>query len=248
MKKSILLLALATAAVVCVAACDSPAPAAGSSQTASAMPLEVPDLALTVEVVQEDSVVQIPEFVTQDNNPAVNTLNAKIKENHLKLYEEWKNHPDGIRQLEIKTYSVKTEPYVQAVVTQLEFPTYGTQGDVFSYNYDIKQEKVLTLDDALAQFNTTREEVLAIPVWNLPNGTTVERAELQGFLIQNGKLDCYAKVFFTSPNSELYSMIYTIHVSDKTTQAYDGQTLLTPEAPPEETSSQASLPSSDVQP
>lgn len=246
MKKWMILGAMALASLCALTACDAAAPSA-PSQTASqpvSVPQEPPEINWEVQEAKGDSIIEIPKFVLQgEENPALEDLNTQIDQNHTKLYDEWKKNPDSVQELEIKGHTFTDENYVQIVMTQLEFPTYGTQGDIFSYNYDVKNRKVVTLEEALAKFNRSSEDLLSSMEFSLPNNTTVSRSELQGFLLlTNGKLNCYAKVFFTNsenaPEGD-YNMLYTIQVdpaSDTvTTTPFEGP--ITPDTPSSQTSS-----------
>lgn len=253
MKKWIILCALAAASLCALAACEaappSEMPSAGQSEQAT-VPQEPPGLRLSVNEKQGDSIIEIPEFVAPGDNPEIDSLNAKIYENHTKLYEEWKKTPNSVRGLEIKSHSFTNENYVQVVVTQLEFPTYGTQGNIFSYNYDSKNHKALTSDDVLpkygGKFPRSVDDILAAMTFNLPNHVTVSRSELQGFLIlTNGHLNCYVKVFFTDsnhPSEGDYDMLYTVDVDPSsdtvTTTPFDGP--ITPTTTPSSQTSSTS--------
>ncbi len=245
MKKWIILCALAAASLCALAACDaappSEMPSAGQSEQAT-VPQEPPGLRLSVNEKQGDSIIEIPEFVAPGDNPEIDSLNAKIYENHTKLYEEWKKAPNSVRGLEIKSeLSFANEEYVQAVVTQLEFPTYGTQGDIFSYNYDVKNQKAITLEEFLPKLNRSPDDLLGAITFNLPNNITVSHSELQGFRIISevaGMIDCFAKVYFTdtSGQTEDYNMLYIIHLDNfndtLTAEAYNGQLPPLPRANP----------------
>lgn len=245
MKKRMLFLALAAASLFTVTACSADQPSAPGSATQSeaSVPQEPPELKLSVDMKQGDSTVQIPEFVSPGDNPETRALNDKIQENHTNLYEEWKSTANSVRQLEVKTYPFANDRYVQAVVTQLEFPTFGTQGDVFSYNYDIKNHKAITLAEAIAmsngKFQHTEASLLSgLTIANLPEQVTMERAELKGFrILDNGHIDCYAKVHFSQGDAEegKYDMIYTLHLDPSsetvTNEPYNGETLI-PSAEP----------------
>lgn len=247
MKKLTVLLALAAAALLTVTACGAdPQPSGGASpeqQVQSSVPQEPPVLSLAVDIKEGDSTIQIPTFKSPGENPQTRALNDKIEENHTKLYEEWKNRSDNsVRELEMKSYLFADEYYVQAVVTQLEFPTYGTQGDIFSYNYDIKHHKAVTLSELFSEtiwkvFRSEEDVVKSLTAeLALQSDRIVERAEIQGFrILENGGIDCYAKVFFTGsdPQRDPYDMLYTIHLipsSDTFSfEPYDGATLIPPE-------------------
>ena len=58
--------------------------------------------------------IQIPKFVAEGNNPAVDTLNEEIQKNQGEVYNEWKDAQDPVRGLEIKSYLFTSEDYVQA--------------------------------------------------------------------------------------------------------------------------------------
>lgn len=198
---------------------------------------KAPSLELAEDIKEGDTVVQIPKFVAEGSNPAVDTLNAEIQKNQGEVYGEWKDSQDSVRDLEIKSYLFTSEDYVQAVVTQLELPTYGTQGDVFSYHYDVKEQKTVALADALAKLNLTEDDVLTqFQAAYRPESSvgTIDKAEIQGFRILGDSLECYLKVYFVNPNVSgeegQYNQIVVFNMKDGTASDYNGETLIDPAA------------------
>ncbi len=249
MKKKVILVALMMALAVLAVGCGeanvssgetSQASTSASSATTSVSSSSIsaakaPSLELAEDIQEGNTVIQIPKFVAEGNNPAVDTLNEEIQKNQGEVYKEWKDAQDPVRGLEIKSYLFTSEDYVQAVVTQLEFPTYGTHGDVFSYHYDVKEQKVVTLADALAKFNLTEDDVLAqFQAAYRPESSvgTMDKAEIQGFRILEDSLECYVKVYFVNSNQSgeegKYNQIVVFNMKDGTASDYNGETLIDP--------------------
>lgn len=123
-------------------------------------------------------------------NPEIDMLNNAVRSGIGQGYADFlENHAEG-EIIEIKSYPFTSEDYLQIVTTCVTFPNYGTDGDLYSYNFDKKQNKFLNLQDAMGEFGldgaTLLEKVKSLYE---PESETesVSAAEAAGFLLQPGE-------------------------------------------------------------
>ncbi|NLG04834.1 MAG: hypothetical protein GX567_13540, partial [Clostridia bacterium] len=104
-------------------------------------------------------------------------------------------------------------------------PNYGTYGDVYSYNYDIENQKAMTLEDGLALASVSEQELQdAVKAAFKPEGEGEEyqNAELGGFRVKNdGTVDFYLKLFIHNSLADDHDMLAVYHMSDKTLECSD---------------------------
>jgi gamma-glutamylcyclotransferase (GGCT)/AIG2-like uncharacterized protein YtfP len=61
--------------------------------------------------------------------------------------------------INVYAYPFSDENYLQIIHTVLEYPTYGNAGEVFGVVYDIANDDVITLDEFLASYEVTEDEM-----------------------------------------------------------------------------------------
>lgn len=122
-------------------------------------------------------------------NPELESLNNAIKFGIQQRYNEFMaNNRDG-RWIEIKSYPFTGEDYLQIVMTSAVYPSYGTDGSMWSYNFDKKENEFMSLADVMAKLGLN-ERTLAQKVKNLyvPEDSSLSVGEVKatGFLIGRG--------------------------------------------------------------
>jgi hypothetical protein len=106
-----------------------------------------------------------PEFEQYNwKNPEIEMINLTIKSGIQQMYNDFMNDranggDDFYDWIEIKSYPFTSENYVQIVTTSIIYPTYGTDGDITSYNFDKNKNKWITLDDAMKEWGLTKETI-----------------------------------------------------------------------------------------
>lgn len=182
---------------------------------------------------EEDSkyyeIVEIPYFGTLNwDDTSFQGLNDRIMEELYSAAEEGRS--DEVTWPDIRSYVMTDDTYMQAVSTAIIYPNYATQGDVYSYNYDKKNQCEMTIEDGLKLAGTTEEELLSkTAAAYMPDDKTsvYDRAELGGFRVkQDGSVDFYLKLFIKNPEADDFNQIATYQMSDETLQIYDGEVLI----------------------
>lgn len=221
MKKHIaILLALLLIGSVCLCGCNAED---GAEQVSVTM---------AKQEYTGDNIIELPRFVGEGEG--VTALNAEIGEKLSYFTDGYEEHSgEETPWYEIKSYPVCDERYAQVVVTAIELPNYGTDGEVYSFNYDKKSGKSITLDDALAAGKTTADEEMAT-VAELygefaGEGDVLERVELPAFAYVNNELWIIARVYVANELASEHNRLFVYYVGDRSMLPYSGIDLLPPE-------------------
>lgn len=121
-------------------------------------------------------------------NPEIEALDLTIKSGIQQIYNDFMNDR-GESWIEIKSYPFTSDDWLQIVTTWNIYPTYGTDGDMESYNFNKKQNRYVTVDDAMNDFGLTKDVIaqkakeLYVP--DYPS-KYIKEIEPKGFLICQG--------------------------------------------------------------
>jgi hypothetical protein len=107
----------------------------------------------TIEAIQLSSWDDFTPGMAETNDAIYNDVYSRIEN-----FEEKDDLPEGYGIL-VYAYSFTDENYIQIYHTVLEYPTYGTAGDLFGYVYDIANDDYITLDEFLTSNYVTAEEI-----------------------------------------------------------------------------------------
>ncbi|HWR56600.1 MAG TPA: hypothetical protein VN462_08825 [Negativicutes bacterium] len=122
-------------------------------------------------------------------NPEIESLNNAIKFGIQQRYNEFRESNRAGRSIEIKSYPFTSEDYLQIVMTSASYPSYGTDGSIWSYNFNKKDNEFMALADVLAELGLN-ERTLAQRVKNMyvpeDSALTVGEVKATGFLISRG--------------------------------------------------------------
>jgi len=146
---------------------------------------------MTQEYVGEN-IAEILMIKHDGKNPEIDKVNDRIRSELQKPYEDHKMADDGY-WMEIKSYPFTSGDYLQIVATYITFPIYGTDGDITSYNYSKKENRQITLEDAMGQHGLTAKtiEQNAKKLFKPEDPSThIEKVVPKGFLMR-GAADPY---------------------------------------------------------
>ena len=123
-------------------------------------------------------------------NPEIEAFNNTIKFGIQQTYNDFRDTADDVSWIEIRSYPFTGENYLQIVTTCCTYPSYGTDGDLYSYNFDLKENRFMSVDDVLEQLQLDRarvaEDVRSLVEDGYDDGTTVDDVNIAGFLIVQG--------------------------------------------------------------
>jgi hypothetical protein len=131
------------------------------------------DIKVSVEILEQSyldyEMVEILELFSWDPlTPGQIEVNNAIQADVISRVENFEENFDESvgNGINVWAYSFTDENYIQIYNTVLEYPTYGTVGDLFGFVYDIANDDFITLEEYLASDNITGEE-MAEKVMNL---------------------------------------------------------------------------------
>lgn len=159
--------------------------------------------------------------ITGDSNPAINAINAEIADIQAD-YEEAVRNLDDYSWVEYTAIPSDNARFLNIVVHDIQYPTYGYHGEIETFIYDIENQKQISNDTVLNQLNLSEDtlEQSFVTYYNGLNETNQYRIlddfEVEGtILYEDGSAAIFIKVetkdgpnmpmeYSTSSNSELY--------------------------------------------
>jgi hypothetical protein len=113
-----------------------------------------PAVAMQAQEYEGGNVVEVPQLIHLAGSGgasagALDEVNAAITGFAGDYSKYVSGGDDGAEWIELKAYPIQNEKYIQVVMTRAVFPSYGTQGDVFSVCYDYQTDTIYSLDEAV---------------------------------------------------------------------------------------------------
>ena len=176
-----------------------------------------------------NNIYEIPRFEGESKEAV--ELNVAIYEQMSPYFTGWESvRNDEVFWYEVKSYPVCGRRYKQVVTTAIEYPNYGTDGDVFSFCYDSKKGRQLTLDDALGQAGVSRETAMqrvgTLMTPYLFEGDLVIEVSFPGFVFIEDELHLIARAFVENELASEHDELYVYSVADDVLYDYTGGLLL----------------------
>ncbi|MEG1411030.1 MAG: hypothetical protein RSD36_14435 [Terrisporobacter sp.] len=183
-----------------------------------------------------EEIFEIPLFVSKTgDNKEINKLNDSIAP-LLNYY----NGNYGFKQdedtCEVKSYPFTSDNYLQVITTATIYPNSNSQGEIFSYNYDIKNEKILTLQDAYKKDKKTETQVIneiktSFNKRRSNKKIKLLKIEVNCFLIDEDNIKYFIKINISNPKSKDINIICTYNSHESSLEEYDGICLINPKQP-----------------
>lgn len=99
----------------------------------------IPEITPVVQEYDGDNIAEILSMSYGGENAGIEQINASILGGVLEIYNQFTENRDEYSWIEIKSYPFSSEDYVQIVTTCADYPSYGTDGEIWSYNFDVKR-------------------------------------------------------------------------------------------------------------
>lgn len=182
---------------------------------------------------QDETIHEELNFASIQYNDAMYDLNRRISEDIYNVtqcvYQDASQ--DEVAWEEVKSYPFDGDKYMQIVTTAIVYPNYGTDGYVFSYNYDKVNKKAIKLEDAYTLAGTTEDDVVAgIKAHEsemISDGESIEGVDIKGFRIKpDDTIEYYAIVSFKSTEAEDYDGIFIYDSAKDSITSYDSDVLI----------------------
>ncbi len=132
---------------------------------------------LAVDENQGDTVVQIPQFAIEGESQAIADINQRIQQELQTVYDEFSEQASEESWLEMKTILNPMTGYAQALTWYNTYPSYGTDGYVYSYIYDLGRDAQVTVDEAMDMLQLQTDDLTAAVTEQLSEGQSVVSVE-----------------------------------------------------------------------
>lgn len=190
---------------------------------------EVSGVAMAQQEYIGSNIFEIPRFVGEGED--VDMLNARLSEWASPWIAGWDSvRNDDVYWYEVKSYPLCGERYRQVAVTAIEYPNYGTDGDVFSLCYDSEEHKLLSLDDALTAAGVSRETVEQrvgmLMIDYLSEGDLVIDLSFPAFVFAGNELCVVARAFIENDLADEHDELYVYNTAQDALSDYTGGKLL----------------------
>jgi len=95
-----------------------------------------------------DSIIELPAILGAENS-VIHMINREVEAvgEAFALFEA--PTYDDIYWCEVVAYTITSEPYLNILLTAIEYPTYGTSGDLYGWVYDKQAGNLVSLGQAL---------------------------------------------------------------------------------------------------
>ncbi|MBE6759907.1 MAG: hypothetical protein E7554_07445 [Ruminococcaceae bacterium] len=190
---------------------------------------EVTAVTMAQQEYPGSNIYEIPRFEGKGEDAEL--LNAQLTERLAPYVAGWDAvKADDTFWYEIKSYPICGERYRQVTVTAIEYPNFGTDGDVFSFCYDSKEHRQLTLEDALTAAGVSRETVEAgiseLMVGYLTEGDLVIDLSFPAFSFSADELYVVARAYIENDLADERDELFVYNTARGTLSDYTGGQLL----------------------
>ncbi len=121
-------------------------------------------------------------------NPEIESFNNAIKFGIQQRYNEFMSKQQDRDWIEIKSYPFSTAEHLQIVTTTANYPSYGSDGDIASYNFNKKENRFMALADVMEELGLDQhklaKKVKELYVPETPS-QSVEKVTATGFLVRS---------------------------------------------------------------
>ncbi|HWP52075.1 MAG TPA: hypothetical protein VN626_10310 [Clostridia bacterium] len=120
-----------------------------------------PSIGFITQTYDGKNIAEIP-YINDGGTASsdIEAINRSLNQGIQQVYTTFMASADaksGDAWIEIKSYPFITPDYIQVVVSSCTYPIYGTDGDLFSINFDVKNNKWLSINDVLADLDLTTQ-------------------------------------------------------------------------------------------
>lgn len=169
-------------------------------------PLEIPEIIIKTSIHSGNTDIDIPEFKCEKSISAIDQINNTIG-NFNTAYDILKKNMSDNQGVICKTFSFTSSKYVTAVIRWQQIPDDKSDGDIFSYVYDIENQKYYQLARVLYDNGISEENILEIfrNWYGSDNPVSIVSSKVQAFRITSSDtVEYYVKAELSDGTSHLY--------------------------------------------
>jgi len=148
-----------------------------------------PAITAVIQKYEGENVVEILALKGAENDFGVELFNNFVDFIVGDFYRKYEKNKDSDSWVDIRSYPFTSDDWLQIVTTLNEFPIYGTDGEIVSFNYDRKNKRYLTMVDMMAlqgfDIKTLEAKVKQHFIPGYP-GQTIDNVKGKGFLVMPG--------------------------------------------------------------
>jgi hypothetical protein len=170
---------------------------------------EATKLVMKTQEYNGKNVVEIPVIVYDKTNPQlqkengenfdINAVNRIVEKNAIEAYDKFMaSHDPETEWIEIKTYPFTTKDHIQFVMTMAQYPSSESGVEIFSGNFEVYYNRIVTIDDLFTKLGVAREsleETVRSLLLADQDGARVDSLEFPGFLLAQGPDKKWTKLF-----------------------------------------------------
>jgi hypothetical protein len=115
-------------------------------------------IAVMTQEYEGDNIAEILKIEYDGENPEIAAINSDISNDVYQRYSDFKTggEQEG-NWMETRAYPFTGDDYLQIVMTQVEYPIYGTDGEIWSYNFDRRENARVLLADVMNALELTED-------------------------------------------------------------------------------------------
>ena len=180
-----------------------------------------------------EEIFEIPIFISNMANSELEKLNIKVST----LLDYYTGDYEGYSDEDtwnIISYPISNSNYLQVITTAISYPNYGTDGEVYSFNYDINNKKMMTLSDVYNYDKKSKDEIISkiktlYSKSKIYDGSSLKKIDINGFLIIDDSVRYFVTIYENSPGIGYTDSIYTYDSSQMTLEKYVAPCLINPD-------------------
>ena len=106
------------------------------------------------------NVVEIVGLKDNAKNAGADAFNEAVRSTVGRFYEDFtRRGAEEGEWVEITSYPIESKNYLQVVTRYIEYPNYGSDGDIASFVYDKRKKSLVKLADVLKQYGLDDEKL-----------------------------------------------------------------------------------------
>ena len=102
-----------------------------------------------------NNIAEILTMSSETENANIDRINGLILNDIQQPYNQFKANQDDYGWVEIKSYPFTSRDYLQIVTTYVEYPIYGTDGEIYSYNFSLTKGRYIELSEIMNDLGLT---------------------------------------------------------------------------------------------
>ena len=187
-----------------------------------------PRIVAATQKYYAQNIVEILELKDSAKNSEIDAFNNAVRATVGEFYDAYAKQSaenPGYGEtywVEIRSYPFENENFLQVVTSYIEYPAYGTSGEIASFNYDRKNNRFITLADILREYGYTENSLAErVKEWWTPDEGFHSIADIKakGFIIFEGSWGRDVQILLeveldARPEADTWTYFYSFSLFD----------------------------------